>query len=102
MNTLLNPTQSDTKAGDIVLLAKDVLTGLEAYLTKIVSDGGIAKASLPTSQKDIALFLVASGGAVGAEVSIEAPSNSNFRVKAKGAGSAGCVLVPPASQKIRS
>jgi hypothetical protein len=93
MNALLNPTQSDTKKGDIVVIANGNLTGLEGYLSKLISVGGITQASLPTSQRDIALFLVANGDIAGNEVAVEAPSSSNFRVKAKGAGAAGIVLV---------
>jgi hypothetical protein len=93
MNIQLNPTQSDTKAGDIVVIANVDLTGKEGYLAKLISAGGVTKAALPASQRDIALFIVDNGDIAGNEVAVEAPSNTNFRVKAKGSGSAGAVLV---------
>ena len=93
MNSLLNPTQSDTKAGDIVVIASVDLTGNEGLLVKLISVGGITQAALPASQKDLAFYVVASGTSAGGESAIEAPSLSNFRVKAKGAGAAGGILV---------
>lgn len=93
MNVQLNPTQGDTKAGDINVIAKDNLTGLEGYLVKLTSVGDATQAALPNSQRDLALFVIGSGDAAGNNVAIEAPSNTNFRVKAKGAGNAGDVLV---------
>jgi len=93
MNVELNPTQSDTKAGAISVFASSDLTGLEGYLVKLVSNGGVTSAALPVSQRDIALFLVDDGGPAGNVISIEAPSSTNFRVKAKGGGTTGAVLV---------
>jgi hypothetical protein len=93
MNIQLNPTQSDTKAGDINLIANVDLTGLEGYVCKIIDVNGVPQAALPTAQSDIALYVVDSGDIAGNNVSIEAPSNTNFRAVAAGAGAAGSVII---------
>lgn len=93
MNVQTNPQQSDTKAGEITVIAAADLSGLESRLVKLTSDGGVTKASLPATRRDIALFVVATGDIAGNEVAIEAPSSTNVRIKAKGAGSAGGIVV---------
>ncbi|PWU18916.1 MAG: hypothetical protein C5B50_07820 [Verrucomicrobia bacterium] len=94
MNIILNPSQSDTKRGDINLLAKSDLTGKENLLWKIVNDGGVAKFDLPGSQTDFAIYVGASGDVAGNNVAAEAPGmEENFRVVLKGACNPGDQLV---------
>jgi len=51
-------------------------------------------AALPTSLTDLALFVIASGNGAGNPVSIEAPATDDeFRVVAKGTGTAGSLVV---------
>lgn len=93
MNIILNPGQTDTRKGDITLLASVDLTGRENQLLKIVNAGGVAKFALPTAITDIAPFICASGDVAGNEVAAEVPSgNENCRVAVNGAVSPGDLL----------
>jgi len=94
MNIILNPTQSNTKRGDINLLAKSDLTGKEGYLARIVNDAAVAKFDLPAAQSDYAVYVIASGDVAGNNVAAEAPGmGENFRVVLKGACNPGDQLV---------
>ncbi|MGB8355777.1 MAG: hypothetical protein WCD79_17900 [Chthoniobacteraceae bacterium] len=95
MNIILNPTQSDTKRGDIQIIATVNLTGLEGRLAKLVSNGeGPALAALPTALTDLAFYVIASGDIAGNPVNIETPgTDDEFRVVAKGTGTAGSLVV---------
>jgi hypothetical protein len=94
MNIILNPLQSNTKKGDIVLPAYADLTGKENYLVKVVNDSGTAKFALPAATDDLAVYVLASGAAAGADAAAEAPStNENFRVVLKGTCVPGDKLV---------
>jgi len=85
MNIILNPLQTNTRQGEITLLASVSLAGKENYLLKIVNDGGVAKFALPTAITDIAPYICASGAAAGSEVQGEAPSTGeNCRVRLTG------------------
>lgn len=93
MNVILNPLQTNTRRGDITLLASVDLTGKENYLLKVVNDGGVAKFALPTGTDDVALYVCASGDIAGNAVAGEAPSlNENFRVVLKGTCVPGDIL----------
>ena len=81
MNVILNPSQSDTRRGDINLPASVNLTGCENLLWKIVNNNGVANFALPTAVTDLALWVGASGDVAGNNVAAEAPSqNENCRV----------------------
>ena len=90
MNIQLNPTQGDTKRGDISDVAAVDLTGKEGYLVKRTSTG----LALPTATDDIAPFVLASGDVSGAQVAAEAPgTDDQFRAKLKGTCVKGDILV---------
>ena len=81
MNAILNGSQSNTKRGDITLLASVDLTGKENYLLKIVNSGGVPKFALPTAVTDLAVYVCGSGDVAGNEVAAESPSGGeNCRV----------------------
>ena len=93
MNTILNPSQGDTKAGAITLLATSDLTGLENTLVKIANDGGVAKFAIPSNVLDMAIFILASGDVAANDNVAEAPgTNENCRVKVSGAVVPGGLL----------
>ncbi len=90
MNVILNPLQSDTRKGDITLPAAVNLTGLENYLWKISSNGGVPNFALPTAVTDYAYFVGASGDILGNPVAAEAPGlDTNVRVAFSGTCNAG-------------
>jgi len=90
MNIQLNPTQADTKRGDINGVASGDLTGKEGYMAKLTSTGF----ALPTATSDVVPYVLASGNTNGGEVAAEAPGmDDQFRAKLKGACSQGDVLV---------
>jgi len=85
MNIILNPGQTNTKQGAIILPASVDLTGKENLLLKIVNSAGAAKFALPTAVTDIAPYVCASGDIAGNDTSAEAPNtNENCRVKLDG------------------
>jgi hypothetical protein len=90
MNIILNPTQSDTKVGDITLVASVNLTGLEGYLWKIVNNNGVANFALPTSVADYAYYVGASGDVAGNTTAAESPDvGENCRIAFSGACNPG-------------
>ncbi len=90
MNIQLNPTQGDTKRGDISDVAAVDLTGKEGCLVKLTSTGF----ALPSATSDIAPYVLASGGAATTQVAAESPDlNDQFRAKLKGACNKGDILV---------
>lgn len=81
MNTILNPSQSDTKKGAITLPASVDLTGSENLLLKIVNSAGVAKLALPTAVTDIAPYICASGDIAGNDSVAESPGvDENCRI----------------------
>ena len=81
MNIELNPGQTNTRKGDITLVAAVNLTGCENLLWKIVNTNGQPQFALPTAQTDIAPYVGASGDVAGNLVAAEAPStNENARI----------------------
>lgn len=93
MNVIVNPDQSDTKQGDIVAIAAEVLAH-RSRLGVLVNDGAVPEIRLPDSVSDIALYLIHETGAAGDEIAIEAiQPGHNFRVKLEGACDAGEILV---------
>ena len=74
MNQILNPGQTNTKLGDISLVASGNLTGLENCLVKIINTAGVANFALPTGITDQAFYVLASGDIAGNVVAAEAPA----------------------------
>jgi phage-related tail fiber protein len=74
MNIILNPGQTNTKQGDISLIASVNLTGQENRLWKIVNVGGVPQFALPTGITDQAFYVGASGDIAGNTVAAEAPA----------------------------
>jgi hypothetical protein len=94
MNVQLNPKQSDTKVGAIILPATADLTGKENRLVKITNDGGVAKFALPAAVTDLAQFILASGDVAANDNSAEAPDlGGNARVTLNGTCNPGDILV---------
>jgi hypothetical protein len=111
MNTILNPTQSDTKQGAVIYPAAVDLTGKEGYLAKIVSNGAtpaLPNLALPTATDDFAVLIIGSGDVATHDTAAEAPSvNETCRIMLKGACSPGDELsladpsVPADAGKLR-
>lgn len=88
-------SQSNTKIGDIVIVAGEDLSNKEGYLVEIRDDSGTAKAYLPNSNDDYALYAIIDGGAASGDRVVLRPlsSDRNFRIELEGACSPGDVLV---------
>lgn len=85
MNVQLNPTQSDTRAGEITLPGSVDLTGKEGYLLKLVNNAGAANFALPAATDDFAVYICASGDVAGQPSAGESPTTGeNCRLKLKG------------------
>ena len=81
MNQALNPSQSDTRVGDITYPGTVDLTGKENLIWKLVNNAGVVSFALVTAVTDPALFIGASGDIIGNPSAAEAPSlNENCRV----------------------
>lgn len=87
-------SQTNTQEGKVVFTAKDDLTGKEGYLVELIDDSNVPKFQLPNSNKDLALWVVTDGAAVG-DKATAAPihGNRNIRVKCKGTANTGEVAV---------
>ena len=87
-------SQSNTQQGQIVLTAHVDLTGKEGLLVKILDDANTAKFALPTSDDDLALFVLTDGDAAG-RTSAAQPlsSDRNVRIRLEGVCAPGDVLV---------
>lgn len=92
-NPQLNPDQSNTKAGGIVAIAADDLTGMRSRLVVLGNATGTVIASAIASVSALALYLLDQDGDEDEEVQLSPISaQENFRVVAKGTGGAGAVL----------
>ena len=63
-------SQSNTRVGDIRVLAGESLVGKEGYLVKMTHDGGVAEVKLPAAVTDYCLYVVIEGGADATLVSV--------------------------------
>ena len=91
------PTQSNTQKGTRSYNSGIALVGLEGRLVKVVDGGSIAELLLPEAVSDVALFVVVDGGAIDTESQvIPLVPGDEIRIRAKGTGSAGAVLVQAA------
>ena len=87
-------SQSNTRAGDIRVLAGEGLSGLEGRLVKLTHDGGVAEVTLPAANGDYALYVLVEGGADAALVSVRpVQADRNVRVALKGTCNPGDALV---------
>ena len=87
-------SQSNTRVGDIRVLAGEALTGMEGRLVKMTHDTGVAEVKLPAANSDYALYLVIEGGADAARVSIRpVEAGRNVRLVLSGTCNPGDVLV---------
>ena len=87
-------SQSNTRVGDIRVLAGESLTGKEGYLVKMTHDTGVAEVKLPAAITDYALYAVIEGAADVALVSVRPiEAGRNVRVSLKGTCNPGDVLV---------
>jgi hypothetical protein len=90
----MNPTQSNIVQGSRKFNSGESLVDKEGYLVTLVDGGSRAELLLPTSVLLLCLFLVDMGG--GEDENTDAQplvTGDERRIKAKGAGSAGAVLV---------
>ncbi len=87
-------SQSNTRVGDIRVLAGESLAGLAGRLVVMTHDTGVAEVKLPAAVADLALYVVIEGGADGALVSVRPiQAERNARVTLKGTCNPGDVLV---------
>ena len=88
-------SQTNTQAGQIVLLANEDLTGKEGLLVAIVNASAVAKFALPSAVSDLALFVLTDGDAAGEKVAaLPLSPDRNVRVRLSGTCVPGDVLVP--------
>ena len=86
--------QSNTRAGDLPVVAGEDLTGKEGLLVKLASSNGVAVALLPTANTDQAQYVLIEGSALGQPVNLRPLSpGRNVRVFLKGAVASGDVVV---------
>jgi hypothetical protein len=87
-------SQSNTRVGDIRVLAGEDLTGMAARLVKMTHDTGVPEVKLPAANTDYAVYVVIESGVDAALVSVRPlESGRNVRVALKGACNPGDVLV---------
>jgi hypothetical protein len=87
-------SQSNTRVGDIRVLAGESLTDKEGYLVKMTHDSEVAEVKLPEAITDYALYAVIEGAADGAQVSVRpVEAERNVRLVLKGTCNPGDVLV---------
>jgi hypothetical protein len=87
-------SQSNTRSGDIRVLAGEDLTGMEGRLVKLGHDTGVAEVALPAANSDYAVFVLIEGAADAKLVSVRpVQSDRNVRVVLKGTCNPGDVLV---------
>jgi len=87
-------SQSDTRAGDIPVLAGEDLTGKNGRLVVLTHDGGCPEVKLPTANADLAVYLLVDEN-VDAELVGVRPLESGRTVRAvlKGTCNPGDVMV---------
>jgi len=86
-------SQSNTRVGDIRVLAGEALTGKEGYLVKMTHDTQVPEVKLPAAVTDYAVFVVLEGGADAALVSVRPiQADRSVRLKLKNTCNPGDVL----------
>ena len=87
-------SQTNTRVGDIPVLAGEDLTGMEGRLVKLTHDSGVAEVVLPTANSDYALYVLIEGAADAALVSVRPiQADRNVRVRLDATSNPGDVLV---------
>lgn len=87
-------SQSNTRVGDVPVLAGEDLTGMEGRLVKLTHDSGVAEVLLPTANTDYALYVLLEDGADAANVSVRPiETGRNVRLRLNGTCNPGDVLV---------
>ena len=87
-------SQSNTRVGDIRVVAGVDLTGMEDRLVVLGQNAGVAQVALPAANGDLAVYLLIEGGAIGKLVSVRPlDASRNMRVALKGTCNPGDVLV---------
>ena len=87
-------SQSNTRVGDIRVLAGESLTGKEGYLVKMTHDTGVAEVKLPTGNGNYAFYAVIEGAADAAFVSVRPiDASRNVRLVLSGTCNPGDALV---------
>ena len=87
-------SQSNTRVGDIRVLAGEALTGMEGRLVKMTHDTGVAEVKFPAAITDYAVYAVIEGGADAALVAVRpVEAGRNVRLRLKGTCNPGDVLV---------
>ena len=87
-------SQSNTRVGDIRVLAGEALTGMEGRLVKLTHDTGVPEVKLPAAITDYAVYAVIEGGADAALVSVRPiQAERNVRLVLSGTCNPGDVLV---------
>jgi hypothetical protein len=87
-------SQSNTRVGDIRVLAGEDLTGKEGRLVKMGHDGGVPEVTLPEANSDHVPYVLIEGAADAALVSVRPmQADRNVRVVLKGTCNPGDVMV---------
>jgi len=87
-------SQSNTQQGQIVLTAHVDLTGKEGLLVKVHNDADTAKFALPTSDDDLALYVLTDGDEAGkTSAALPLASDRNVRIRLEGTCVPGDILV---------
>ena len=87
-------SQSNTKAGQIVLNSSEDLQGKEGYLAKIIDTSNVPEFALPDAASDLALFAITDGGDEDENTAaLPLSPDRNVRLKLSGTCVPGDVLV---------
>ena len=87
-------SQSNTRVGDIRVLAGADLTGMEDRLVVLGQNDGVPQVALPAANGDLTLYLLIEGGSSGKLVSVRPlDAGRNMRVALKGTCNPGDVMV---------
>ena len=87
-------SQSNTRVGDIRVLAGESLTDKQGYLVKMTHDSGVPEVKLPAAITDYALYVLIEDGADAALVSVRpVEAGRGVRLALSGTCNPGDVLV---------
>ena len=87
-------SQSNTRVGDIRVLAGADLTGMEDRLVVMGQNAGVAQVTLPAANSDLALYVLTEDGDSGDLVAVRPlQPDRNVRVALKGTCNPGDVMV---------
>ena len=88
-----NATQTNTREGDLQVIANEDLTGKEGCLAVLVEDTNVLEAKLPDAVTELALFIITEAATAG-EVATLRPlcGNRNCRAELEGTCNPGDVL----------